>query len=248
MTSQDDALADEVLDSIESIAEIVGIGYGWHIVAYLIQTLGKGGTTKTQLVEAEINMVETGALVVHHHWGNQLTHIISNVLNLSRIEANMVEIVNRPTDLAQVFQACCENGWEKSRRPGVHYIVENPYDRLVVDIDMDQVGNIIQQLTLNAAQHTQNGMVRARYDYIGRRLFVTIEDTGEGMTRSKLAELNAQLAGSHTTSGLGLPICKELLNQMGGNMEISSEVGMGTTVWITLPCNATEMKRKKMAS
>jgi signal transduction histidine kinase len=47
-------------------------------------------------------------------------------------------------------------------------------------------------------------------------------------------------------SGLGLPISKELTEQMGGTLEINSDAGLGTTVWITIPCQATEVKRKKI--
>jgi len=177
---------------------------------------------------------------------DMLTHIISNILNLSRLEAHMVEITKRPTDFAMLFTTFCQNGWEKHQTPGVNYIIENPYNQLVVDIDADHLQNIIAQVTLNAAQHTRHGTIRARYDYIGRRLMISIEDSGEGMTSEKLAELVRQLEiGRHTSSGLGLPICKELLRQMGGNLEINSEEGVGTTVWITLPCVATAIKRKK---
>ncbi|MBR3480815.1 MAG: transporter substrate-binding domain-containing protein [Prevotella sp.] len=177
----------------------------------------------------------------------QLTHIIGNILNLSRIEAHMVEIIKRPVDFAKVFETYCDEGWAKHTVPEVRYIIENPYKQLVLDIDIDHLGNIIKQVVMNAAQHTRNGVIRARYDYIGRRLMISVEDTGEGMTAQQLEELTGQLeSGTHTSSGLGLPICKELLKQMGGSLEISSECGIGTTVWITLPCAATNIKRKKI--
>ncbi|MBR1934093.1 MAG: transporter substrate-binding domain-containing protein [Prevotella sp.] len=176
-----------------------------------------------------------------------LTQIIDNILYLSRIEAHMVEIQKRPTDFAQIFESHCRNGWEKYRNAGVRYTVENPYEQLVIDIDGEHLGNIITQVTRNAAQHTTSGMIRARYDYIGRRLMISVEDTGTGMSADQLRELNAQLeAGTHTSNGLGLAICKELIKQMGGNIEIYSEPGLGTTVWIILPCQATNIKRKKI--
>ena len=178
---------------------------------------------------------------------DMLTHIIDNILNLSRLEAHMVETTNKPTDFAMLFTDICQNSWEKNQMPDVKYIIENPYDQLVVDIDAEHLQNAIMQVALNAAQHTQHGTIRARYDYIGRRLMISIEDTGDGMTTEKLAELNHQLeSGRHTSTGLGLPICKELLKQMGGDLEINSEEGIGTTVWITLPCVATAIKRKKI--
>ena len=177
----------------------------------------------------------------------QLTHIIDNILTLSRIEAHMVEIARRPTDLAPLFASLCEKGWGNNRVPGVRYLVENPYEQLVLDIDIDHLGDVITQVALNAAQHTRSGAIRARYEYIGRRLIITFEDTGEGIDPQRLAAINAQLeSGIHSTSGLGLPISKELLSQMGGNLEISSEPAVGTAVWITLPCSASSVKRKKM--
>lgn len=177
---------------------------------------------------------------------DMLTHIIDNILNLSRLEAHMVEITKRPTDFAELFAPFCQQGWDRNTVPGVKYIVENPYDQLIVDIDAEHLQGIITQITLNAAQHTNEGTIRARCDYMGHRLLIVVEDSGDGMTQEQLDELIDQLeSGRHTSSGLGLPICHELLKQMDGNLEINSEAGVGTTVWITLPCMATAIKRKK---
>lgn len=177
----------------------------------------------------------------------QLTHIIGNILTLSRIEAHMVEIVRHPVDLALFFSSLCEKAWVENKTPGVRYLIDNPFEQLVVDIDIDHLADVIYQVALNAVQHTRNGAIRARYDYVGRRLVISIEDTGEGIAPEQLAAINAQLeSGRHTSSGLGLPISKELMGQMGGNIEISSEPGVGTAVWITLPCTATTVKRKKL--
>lgn len=97
--------------------------------------------------------------------------------------------------------------------------------------------HVIEQVTANAAQYTQNGTVRARYDYIGRRLMISVEDTGQGISEDILKRIYERFAaGPNKGSGLGLPICKELVEQMGGTLEINSEEGLGTTVWITIPC------------
>lgn len=177
---------------------------------------------------------------------DMLTHIIDNILNLSRLEAHMIDITKNPTDFAELFEPFCQEGWARSTVPGVKYIVENPYDQLVIDIDAEHLQTIIGQVALNAAQHTHEGTIRARCDYMGHRLLIVIEDSGDGMTQEQLDELISQLeSGRHTSSGLGLPICHELLKQMDGNLEINSEAGVGTTVWITLPCVATAIKRKK---
>ena len=177
-----------------------------------------------------------------------LLHLIDNILFLSRLEAHMVEIVRQPSNFAERFEPLCRQGWARYQNDDTHYLVENPYEQLVVDIDADNLVHVIEQVTANAAQHTPSGTVRARYDYIGRRLIITVEDTGEGIPQEEVQRLNEATAGStHNTKGLGLAITRELVSQMGGRVEISSELGSGTTVYIVIPCTATAVKRKKFA-
>ena len=131
-------------------------------------------------------------------------------------------------------------------KDGVNYVVENHYEQLVVEIDDANLGRIIEQIAANAAQHTYSGTVRARYDYINGKLMIAIDDTGNGMSPEKLSQIYERFSsGNHTGTGLGLPICKELAEQMGGSIDINSEEGKGTTVWITIPCTAQAKERKK---
>ena len=177
-----------------------------------------------------------------------LLHFIENILYLSRLEAHMVEINRQPTDFAAIFESQCVAGWEKYQNTKTRYIVENPYEMLKVDIDAVHLGEAIKQITQNAAQHTRSGFVKARYDYLGRRLIISVDDTGEGISKQELARINDSIAGVHNTKGLGIAICHQLVNQMSGMLEISSEEGSGTTVYITIPCHASEIKRKKLIS
>ena len=190
---------------------------------------------------------EDEAVFVHEILDNsdQLLHLINNILFLSRLDARMIEFNKQPIDFAATFEANCHDGWQRYMTDSVNYVVENPYQQLVVDIDANNLGHVISKLTENAAQHTKNGTIRCRYDYVGRRLMISVEDSGEGIPQDVLSHIFERfVSGSHNGSGLGLPICKELIQQMGGTIEISSELGLGTTVWITLPCQATLIKRK----
>jgi signal transduction histidine kinase len=139
-------------------------------------------------------------------------------------------------------------GMEKYKKDGVKYIVENQYASLVVEIDDMNVGRIIQQVLGNAVKYTDVGYVLARYEYIGGKLVISVNDTGKGINPVALSHIferfNTEQANNHGT-GLGLPICKELANQLGGTIDINSEVGKGTTVWITIPCKATTIEHKK---
>ena len=175
-----------------------------------------------------------------------LLHLIDNILYLSRLQAHMVEIINTPRNYAELFESQCTEGWMKYRNADTRYIVENPYEQLVVDIDAENLGRAIAQIAANAAQHTSNGVIRARYDYIGRRLIISIDDTGEGMPPKVLNQINETDYSAPTTKGLGLAITKELVSQMGGTVEVNSELGSGTTVYIMIPCHASVIRRKKL--
>jgi two-component system sensor histidine kinase EvgS len=77
---------------------------------------------------------------------------------------------------------------------------------------------------------------------------VSFDDTGEGIPKEELERFNAmETSETNNTKGLGLAITKELVRQMGGTVEISSEEDSGTTVYITIPCHASVIKRKKLA-
>ena len=177
---------------------------------------------------------------------SHLLTLINDILFLSRLDAHMIEMKKQTLDFSKTFDGYCHMGWAQYQREGVNYVVENHYDQLVLDIDDTNMGRIIEQVVANAAKYTTKGTVRTRYDYINDKLMIAVEDTGCGMSAETLAKVYERFAsGDHHGTGLGLPICKELLEQMGGKIEITSKVGKGTTVWITLPCEAMSVDRRQ---
>jgi len=175
----------------------------------------------------------------------QLLKLINDILFLSRLDAEMIEFKKQPIDFAAVFDSNCEMAWQNYKQEGVEYLIDNPYNKLVVDIDMQNIGIIIDQIIANAAQHTTDGQVRARYDYTGEGLVMAFSDTGSGIPEEKLTHIFERFTGSTSRgTGLGLPICYEMAHQMGGNITIKSTVGKGTIVWVTIPCQCTEIERK----
>lgn len=174
-----------------------------------------------------------------------LLRLINDILFISRLDAHMIEINKQPVDFSKTFGGHCEAGWGNAKREGVHYVIESPYDELVVDIDDVNVGRIIEQITANAAHYTKKGLVQASYDYIGNALVVTIRDTGEGMSQEVLSRVFERfVSGPHSGTGLGLPICQELASQLGGHIDISSEEGKGTTVWVSIPATLISSKKQ----
>ncbi|MCR4582408.1 MAG: transporter substrate-binding domain-containing protein [Prevotella sp.] len=174
-----------------------------------------------------------------------LASLISNILFLSRIDAGIIRINRQPTDFAAVFETHCNKGWEDSQKDGVKYTIENPYRKLVVDIDEQNLATIIYHLTYNAAKYTHKGTVRARYDFFGDKLVITVEDTGEGIRQDQLENIiNRYVPGNRSECDLGLSICHELVTMMEGTIQIRSSLGEGTSVWVSIPCKAIEIERK----
>ena len=174
-----------------------------------------------------------------------LLKLINDILFLSRLDARMIEIKPTPVDFATIFDGRCEMAWSNDKLPGVKYITDNPYNKLVVDIDVQNLGVIIDQILANAVQHTKQGMVRVRYDYTGEGLVLAFQDSGCGIPKDMLDHIFDRFitSSSHGT-GLGLAICHELVQQMGGRITIRSEKDRGTIVWVTIPCNSSEIERK----
>ena len=176
---------------------------------------------------------------------SQLLKLINNILYLSRLDARMIEIKPRPIDFATVFETRCQTGWFNHQKPGVSYSIDNPYNRLVVEVDDQILGVVIDQIVTNAAQHTTSGQVRARYDYTGDHLVLAFQDTGDGIPENMLDRIfDRFMSTDGQRTGLGLSICREIINQMDGKITIKSHEGEGTIVWVSIPCKLIEIDRK----
>jgi signal transduction histidine kinase/ABC-type amino acid transport substrate-binding protein len=175
----------------------------------------------------------------------KLLKLINDILYLSRLDAGMIEFNKKPIDFAGVFESRCRAAWRSYQQPDVSFVVDNAYERLVLDVDVQNLGIVIDQIAINAAQHTKSGYVRARYDYNGEELTVAFQDTGSGIPASKVKGIFGRFFTTDGVgSGLGLAICHEVVEHLGGKIRIKSEVGKGTIVWVSIPCKFIEIIRK----
>ena len=174
----------------------------------------------------------------------KLLKLINDILFLSRLDAEMIEFKTRTTDFTATVNQHCEAIWENMRKPGVEYIVSSPFRKLVLDIDSSNVSVILDKIVTNAVQHTDRGSVLVRYDYLGDRIIVSVEDTGCGIPQSSIANIFERfVTGANNSAGLGLSICHELIQRMQGTINLKSTEGEGTTVWFSVPCKALEIER-----
>ena len=178
---------------------------------------------------------------------NKLLALINDILFLSRLDANMEEYNYQYTDFALCFEQQCSMAWTHVQ-PGVKTIVENPYSSMVVNIDEANLGQVIRRLCTLSATFTQSGYIRARCDYFGGKLTISIEDTGVGVDEKALPHVFDRFVSDDgnrlSETGLVLPICQSLVQQMGGSIEFLSKQGKGSTVWISIPCEAKMIEKR----
>ena len=178
----------------------------------------------------------------------QLLQLVNDVLFLSKLDARMVEFNYKETDFAALFDGYCYMGWSLLN-PGVTVSTENPYSHLMVTIDDKNLCEVIQKICAHAARNTTEGYIRAKYEYRHGELSIAIEDTGKGVSQEALSHIFDRFTKNESIhqydTGLELPIIKELLEQMGGTIEIQSEVGKGTTTYVIVPCEMSSLEKKQ---
>ena len=180
---------------------------------------------------------------------NELLLVVNDILYISRLEANMEEYKQEPVDFASAFEGYCHDGL-MAIQPGVQSVIVQPFNKLVVNIDGKHLAKIIQRLCYYSCMMTVRGSITVSYEYHRGELIIRIDDTGNGFTEDVAPHIfdhnfardeNGRLVGS----GLDLPIAQLMTKQMGGTIDIQSDFGKGTSVWVSIPCAASVIERKR---
>lgn len=181
--------------------------------------------------------------------GNSLTSLISDLLDISKIEANQLELEPTPTLLVDVLQTVGAAVSQKARTKGLRYEIEtDPHLPEFILTDTQRLSQILLNLTDNAVKFTTNGYVRVavRVEQPATAdeatLLFEVSDTGKGIAedqRSYIFNRFTQVANDRLNrsggTGLGLHIVRSLVERMGGQIEVVSEVGVGTTFRVRIP-------------
>lgn len=180
---------------------------------------------------------------------DDLLLLVNDILYISRLEANMEEYKKEPVDFAQTFESYCRNGLSNIKE-GVQPVISGPYNRLMVDIDTKHLEMIILRLCKLSCELTTHGTINVSYEYYRGELTIHLEDTGIGFAAKVLPHVfehfTRNLRGRLIGSGLDLPIVQLLAQQMGGNIEIQSEYDKGTSIWVSIPCTASVIEKKRI--
>ncbi len=167
-----------------------------------------------------------------------LLQLISDILDLSKMEAGTFDFVERELDV----NLLCEDMvrvMKLKAKPGVEVVFDRHLPECVIASDRNRLNQVIANFINNAIKFTATGSIRLGYDRIDAgHLRFYVADTGIGIMQEKQTEifdrfvkLNSFVHGT----GLGLSISKSIVEQLGGTIGVESEPGKGACFWFTLP-------------
>ncbi|MCG8668291.1 MAG: ATP-binding protein [Pseudomonadales bacterium] len=183
-----------------------------------------------------------------HRSANGLLSILNDILDLSKIEAGKLEFDRKPFNLKEILDDACDlnklSAVEKS--VSVSLTVEEGTP-LYVEGDPTRVRQVIMNLVGNAIKFTQQGEVNMEVGYdkiddLRYNVIIEISDTGIGIPKDRIDQIfedyeqaTSNISRQYGGTGLGLTICKNLIDMMDGYIEVESEEGKGASFTITLP-------------
>jgi two-component system sensor histidine kinase/response regulator len=206
------------------------------------------GTTDL-LLETEITPRQKNYLRVCRNAGDNLLALISDILDISKVEAGRIELEEIPFDLYENMERTCETLALRTHEKGLELNCRiYPSTPRWVTGDPSRLRQVLTNLIGNSIKFTEKGEVTVEVQSKGKDgLTFSIIDTGIGIPEGKVESIFmsfTQADSSHTRryggTGLGLTICRKLVELMGGEISVKSEVGKGST--FTFYCRMPEIE------
>lgn len=171
-----------------------------------------------------------------------LMQLINDILDLSKIEADVVQISYESVDINDIIDSAYAS--TRLRLPkGVELKLEKECKEYLFGTDPVRLLQLITNLANNAIKHTPNGSITIGYSVLPEeKLRFFVRDTGLGIPEEKQKQLFGRFAKVNDYAegiGLGLAICQGLITKMGGTLEVESKVGVGSEFSFILPSRET---------
>ncbi|WP_299670861.1 ATP-binding protein [uncultured Polaribacter sp.] len=180
--------------------------------------------------------------------GGNLKVIVNDILDLSRIEAGKLELVNSPINLKKIAENCIQNYQFQNKNTAIKLVFEisEKIPKTVLGDDV-RIHQILSNLVSNALKFTTTGIISLKLkcsseDEKLMNISFEIQDSGRGMTESQAFRIFDEYQQNKKTdhsvfggAGLGLSIVKRLLKAMNGNISVKSELDKGTIFKIEIP-------------
>lgn len=177
-----------------------------------------------------------------------LLQLISDILDLSKIEAGTLELNYSNIELNELMRELERGFLLRVKTDAVKLEFVEPAGPCMAYTEKNRLSQLMINLVTNAIKFTEKGSIRFGYEMRENELYFYVADTGCGIPKDKqqnifgrFVKLNSFAQGT----GLGLSICKTLMDHMGGRIGVESEEGKGSTFWFTLPYKPAVKEDKK---
>jgi len=184
-----------------------------------------------------------GHLRMVHRAGNHLLDVVSDILDISKLEAGKVTIDPAPLNLGSLVRDALEPMDELARSKGVTLRIDVPETECVVSGDATKLRQVVLNLVGNAIKFSDGrGEVRVSLSVMADHARIGVHDQGVGIAEADKAKLFGRFVQAHAGetrrfggTGLGLAISKQLVELHGGELWFDSELGRGSDFYVRLP-------------
>lgn len=180
--------------------------------------------------------------------GNALTSLIDSIVDFSKLETEQMSVSLGEFNFDTLFDSACDytqNMLVSAEKSHIKLLRTKGSDNGIRIIsDRHRLNQVLNHLISNAVKFTDNGEIEIGYNVLDSQLAIFIRDTGIGIPKNKyntifdrFTKVNSDKNRLFGGTGIGLTISKGLVHLMGGTIEVSSELGKGSTFTIKLPLN-----------
>ena len=176
---------------------------------------------------------------------NRLLNLINEILDLSRVESGELVFKKEDTDLNDLFSSI-KHIFKFRCNEHVSLVWQKPTVTVTFNTDRNRLMQVFSNLISNSLKHTTNGHIEYGYKLIenSREIEFFVSDTGTGIAPEHLDSIfhtymSQDAETMNNGYGLGLPLCKIIIEKMGGSISVESTLGMGSKFTFTLPFEGT---------
>ncbi|MCF8302752.1 MAG: response regulator [Bacteroidales bacterium] len=211
----------------------------------------------SSLLEQELSMIENEELFEYakgiSQSGERLLHLLNNVIDISRIEANDLEIDLRSCDVNDVAEKTGDLYSFTANEKGLKFNF-TPGEIPQAMADESNLSRILSDIIDNSVKYTERGFINIStgFDKTQNEIFIRVKDTGIGIDSAFLPDIfeafrqeSLGYSRKYQGAGLGLPLAKRLTELMNGRIDVDSVKGIGTTVTVYLPSAKEKAEEEK---
>jgi signal transduction histidine kinase len=185
-------------------------------------------------------------LTVIREQSDFMLHLVSDLLNVSAIEAGQLNLDRQPADLITLIQRVVKLNGVLAAKKEIAVQFDSATIPLELSFDASKIEQVLNNLIGNALKFSHRGTrVRVRLDCTAQVVTVGVQDEGQGIPANDLSKLfqpfsrtSVRTTGGEQSTGLGLAIVHRIVEGHGGRIWVKSEVGKGSTFFFTLPVAA----------